>query len=132
MEKDIRELTHAEEEVMQILWKLGKGFVKDVLEHFPEPRPAYSTVSTMIRILEKKGVVSHKSYGKTYEYYPLFSKKEYARFAMSNMVNNYFDNSLKRVVSYFASNEKTSLSEMEEVRKMIKEQIKQRKQKGNE
>jgi len=132
MEKKLRVLTNAEEEVMQILWKLGKGFVKEILEQFPEPRPAYNTVSTIIRILEKKGVVSYKSYGKTHEYFPLFTKKEYARFTMSNTVNNYFDSSLKRVVSYFAANETISISEMEEVRKMIKEQIKQRKQKGDE
>lgn len=132
MNSNMRDLTRAEEEVMQILWKLSKGFVKDILNQFPEPRPAYNTVSTIIRILEKKGFVGYKSFGKTHEYYPLVSKKEYARFAMGNMISNYFDNSLKRVVSYFASNEEISVGEMEEVRKMIKDQIKQRKQKGDE
>ncbi|HRR94290.1 MAG TPA: BlaI/MecI/CopY family transcriptional regulator, partial [Bacteroidales bacterium] len=70
----MRELTKAEEEVMQVLWKIKKGFVKEILEHFPEPKPAYTTISTIIRILQDKGFVAHKAYGRTHEYYPLVSK----------------------------------------------------------
>ena len=76
----MKELTKAEDEVMQILWKLGKGFVKDVMEEMPSPKPAYNTVSTIIRILEKKGFVGYKAYGKTNEYYPLVPKDRYSKF----------------------------------------------------
>ena len=71
----MRELTRAEEEVMQVLWKIKKGFVKEILEHFDEPKPAYNTVSTIVRILQDKGFVDHKAYGRTHEYFPVVSKK---------------------------------------------------------
>ena len=74
---EIRELTRAEQEIMQVLWRIEKGFVKDVLEELPEPKPAYNTVSTVIRILEQKGFVEHKAYGKTHEYFPAISKEKY-------------------------------------------------------
>ena len=74
----MRELTRAEEQVMQVLWKIKKGFVKDILEHFDEPKPAYNTVSTIVRILQDKGFVNHKAYGRTHEYYPVISKSEYS------------------------------------------------------
>ena len=72
----MKELTKAEEQIMQILWKLEKGFVKDIVDAMPEPKPAYNTVSTIVRILEKKGFVDHNAYGKTFEYFPIVSKKE--------------------------------------------------------
>ena len=122
-----QELTRAEEEIMQILWNLGKGFVNDVLEHFPEPRPAYNTVSTIIRILEKKGIVGHNAFGKTFEYYPLISKQEYTRQFMGNVVKGYFDNSLRKMVSFFTGDGTMSMKEMEEIRKIIDKQIEQKK-----
>jgi len=122
-----KELTRAEEEVMQVLWKLGKGFVNDVLGCFPEPRPAYNTVSTIIRILEKKGFANHTAYGKTHEYFPLISKQDYTRQFMGGVVKGYFDNSYKKVVSFFTGDENMSLKEMEEIRRIIDEQIKQKK-----
>ncbi|HOW31606.1 MAG TPA: BlaI/MecI/CopY family transcriptional regulator [Bacteroidales bacterium] len=123
----MKELTRAEEEVMQILWQLEKGFVNDLLEQYPEPKPAYNTISTIIRILEKKGFVGHISFGKTHEYYPLMSKNEYTRQYMGHVVKGYFDNSYKKVVSFFTGNENLSVKEMEEIRRIIDEQIAQRK-----
>jgi len=123
----MQELTRAEEEVMQILWNLGKGFVNDILDHFPEPKPAYNTVSTIIRILEKKGIVSHKAYGKTHQYYPLISKQEYTRHFMGNIVKGYFDNSYRKLVSFFSGDSSITVREMEEIRKIIDQQIEQKK-----
>jgi predicted transcriptional regulator len=117
---ELKELTKAEEEVMQILWKSGKGFVKDLLEKFPDPKPAYNTVSTIIRILETKGFVDHKAYGKTHEYFPLVSKEEYSEFIMQSMMKDYFGNSFKKMVSFFAKNNKLTLKELDEMMKEIK------------
>jgi BlaI family transcriptional regulator, penicillinase repressor len=126
------ELTRAEEEVMQILWKLGKGFVNDVLEHYPEPRPAYNTVSTIIRILEKKGFIDHQAYGKTHEYFPLISKEGYTRQFMGNVFKGYFDNSFHKMVSFFTGDDNMTMKEMEEIRSIIELQIQQKKIKNNE
>lgn len=86
----MKELTKAEEQVMQILWQIKRGFVRDILEKMPEPRPAYNTVSTIVRILEKKGFVSYKTYGNTHEYYPLIEKKDYSNFFLKNFIGGYF------------------------------------------
>lgn len=123
----MKELTKAEEQIIQILWKIEKGFVKDIIEQLPEPKPAYNTVSTIIRILEKKGFVSHKAYGKTYEYYPLINKKEYTKVFFKNFIHNYFSNSFQQMVSFFAKEEDLSLTEMEEMKKIIEEEIKKQK-----
>ena len=101
----MKELTRAESQVMQILWRLEKGFVNDVIEALPKPKPAYNTVSTIIRILEKKGFVAHKSYGKTHEYYPLVSRSQYTRFYLNNLVSGYFEGSFQSLVSFFAEND---------------------------
>lgn len=84
MKNDIKELTKAEEQIMQILWKIGKAFVKDVIELLPEPKPAYNTVSTIIRILETKGFVSYHAFGKSHQYYAVVKKEEYKSFAAEN------------------------------------------------
>lgn len=128
----MKELTRAEEEVMQVLWHLDKAFVNNILEHYPEPRPAYNTISTIIRILEKKGFVGHHSFGKTHQYYPLISKNDYTRQFMGNVVKGYFDNSYKKVVSFFTGNENLSVKEMEEIRRLIDEQIAKRKSGSHE
>jgi predicted transcriptional regulator len=126
------EFTRAEEEVMQILWKMGKGFVNDVLEHYEEPRPAYNTISTIIRILEKKGFVGHKAFGKTHEYYPLVNKEDYSRRLIGTVVQGYFDNSYRKLVSFFSGDAKLSVKEMEDIRKIIDDQIAQKKSNGHE
>ncbi len=115
----LRELTKAEEEIMRVLWQLKKGFVKDVLAELPEPKPAYNTVSTIIRILEKKEVVGYTAYGKTHEYYPLITEEEYRRFQTEQLMTNYFDNSLKKLVSFFVNEKNISLSEADEIIKLL-------------
>ncbi len=126
----MKELTRAEEQIMQILWKIKRGFVKDILEHFPEPKPAYNTVSTIVRILQDKGFVSHKAYGRTHEYFPLLSREEYTKSRMSNLVNDYFSNSFEKMVSFFAREKNISLKEMEDIRKLMEEEISRRKKSG--
>ncbi|OFX71769.1 MAG: transcriptional regulator [Bacteroidetes bacterium GWE2_29_8] len=126
----MKELTRAEEEVMQILWKLEKAFVKDIVEQFEEPKPAYNTVSTMIRILEKKGFVSYKSYGNTYEYFPIVSKDEYSDVFLGNFVKKYFGNSYNKLVSFFTSNDSMSLKELEDIKRLVEVEIKNKKNNG--
>lgn len=116
-----QELTRAELEVMQILWRKGRGVVHDFLEEFEEPRPAYNTVSTIVRILEKKGFVDHKAYGKTHEYFPTVSKEEYTSHYMKGVLNNFFDGSLSRLVSFFSDNKSISVEETDEILKMLSE-----------
>ncbi len=116
----MKELTRAEEQVMQILWSIKKGFVKDVLERIPEPKPAYNTVSTIVRILEQKGFVSHKAYGKTHEYYPIVMKDNYSKFYLNNFLSGYFGGSFERLVSFFAKENNLDIQEVEELMKHIK------------
>jgi BlaI family transcriptional regulator, penicillinase repressor len=118
--KDVKELTRAEDQVMQILWKLQKGFVKDIIEEMPEPKPAYNTVSTIIRILETKGFVDHKAYGKTHEYYPVISRERYTKFYLNNLLKGYFNGSFTNLVSFFAKENKMSTQEIEKLLSELK------------
>ncbi len=120
----MRELTKAEEQIMQVLWQKEEAFVKEIIAEFPVPKPAYSTVSTIVRILETKGFVGHKAYGPTHQYHPLISKDKYSHFTMKKMLNNYFDGSLKKMVSFFSNKEKIDLAEMEEILKIMEKQNK--------
>jgi predicted transcriptional regulator len=124
---NMKELTKAEEQLMQILWKLKKGFIKDLIEKIPEPKPAYNTVSTFIRIMEKKGFVDHIAYGNTHEYFPLITKKEYTRQFMKGFIKNYFSNSLQEMVSFFAKEDKMSISELEELLREVKRDLENEK-----
>lgn len=124
----MRELTRAEEQVMQVLWKIKRGFVKDILEHFDNPKPAYNTISTIVRILQDKGFVSHKAYGRTHEYYPLISKNEYSKMHLSNFIDSYFSNSFGKMVSFFAREKKISVKEMEEIMKIMEKEMKKHKE----
>lgn len=130
MNEPVKILTKAEEQVMHILWKLKKAYVKDVVELFDEPKPAYNTVSTIIRILEKKGFVSYKSYGNTYEYFPLITKNEYSDIYLGNFVKNYFGNSYKSLVSFFAAGENMSVMELEEMKLLVDQEIKKKQNNG--
>lgn len=123
----MKELTKAEEQVMQILWKLEKAFVKDIIEKIPEPKPAYNTISTIVRILEKKGFVSHNAYGKTHEYFPLISRKDYTRSFMKNFMRNYFSGSFQEMVSFFAKEDNMSVSELDELMDDVKRDIENQK-----
>jgi len=122
----MKELTKAEEEIMQVLWVIEKGFIKDILERIPSPKPAYNTVSTIVRILEKKGFVGHKAYGKTHEYIPLVSKESYSQRLVKSVVKNYFSNSYRQMVSFFAGTEKLSLVELEEIKQLMEQEIKKK------
>ncbi len=114
----MEKLTTREEEIMQALWQLEKGFVKDVVVLLPN-KPHYNTVSTTIRKMEEKGFVKHIAYGKTHQYYPAISKADYRKSFMNTTINNYFENSYKNVVSFFASEEKISVKELKEIIKII-------------
>ena len=115
----MEKLTSKEEHAMQVLWSAGKGFVKDLLENYPEPKPHYNTLSSLIRLLEDKGYIGHKAYGNTHEYFPLISKEEYQREFMSDIVEGYFGKSYKNVVSFFAKEQNISVEELKEIIEMI-------------
>ena len=120
--KDLKELTKAEDQVMQILWDLKSGFVKDIIEQMPEPKPAYNTISTIVRILETKGFVDHKAYGKTHEYFPLISKEKYTKFYLNNLLRGYFDGSFQNLVSFFTKENKLDSKAIEKLLEEIKNQ----------
>jgi BlaI family penicillinase repressor len=128
----MKKLTKAEEQIMQILWELERGFVKDIIKNLPQPKPAYNTVSTIIRILEKKGFVFHQAYGNAHEYFPVINKEEYTKAYLKSIMKNYFSDSFKEMVSFFTSEENMSIEELEELRKMINEEIKKQKRGENE
>ena len=109
------QLTRAEEQVMQILWELEEGLVKDIRERFDDPKPARNTVSTVVRILEKKGYVDHKSYGNVHLYFPLVSREDYSRSQLFGLLEGYFDNSFPAMASFFAREKDMSVAELEEL-----------------
>lgn len=128
--KELKELTRAEEQVMQALWKLEKAFVKDVIKELPlkeDGKPfAYNTVSTIVRILEDKGFVGHKAYGKTYEYYPLVEKSKYSNFFLKNFMGKYFGGSFEKMVSFFVKQNDVNLHEFEDLMKHVEDDVKEK------
>lgn len=126
----MKTLTKAEEQIMHILWDLQRAVVRDVLEQLPDPKPAYNTVSTVIRVLENKGFVSHKSYGTTHEYYTLVSKKEYTKFRFGELMQKYFNNSFPQMASFFAKENKLSIRELEEMMREIRDELKENENKS--
>ena len=123
MDVNVKELTKAEEQIMQILWELKHAFVKDVMVKLPDPKPATTTVSTIIRILEGKGFVDHEAFGSAFRYYPLVSLESYKEFAAGKLLHNYFGNSVEKMFSFFLTKEKIDLNEANEILKLI-EQLK--------
>jgi predicted transcriptional regulator len=119
----MKELTKAEEQVMHYIWQLEKAFLKDIVEQFPEPRPAYTTISTVIRVLVKKGVVGHRTYGKIHEYYPLISKQSYFRGHIKRVVGNFFNGSVTSFTSCFTDDGQLTLSQLEEIKQQVEKQI---------
>lgn len=117
----MKELTKAEEEIMQILWTLRVAFVKEIIAEMPDPKPAYNTVSTIIRILQQKNMVDHRSFGKSHQYFPLISKEQYSKFKMENLVSGYFSGSLSRMVSFFVEKNDVNTNELDEILKLIEE-----------
>jgi predicted transcriptional regulator len=117
---EIRSLTRAETEIMKILWQLEKAFIKDILALMPDPKPAYNTVSTFIRILEKKKVIDHITYGNTHQYFPLITEEEFKRHEIQQLMANYFDNSVSNLVSFFVNENNLQNKDFEELRDFIK------------
>ena len=109
------QLTKAEEQIMQILWRMGEGIVKDIRNSFPDPKPARNTVSTVVRILEKKGFIGHNAYGKIFVYYPLISKQEYSKGQLFGLMESYFNNSFPAMASFFARESDLSVKELENI-----------------
>lgn len=109
------QLTKAEEQVMQILWDLGEGLVKDIRDHFDEPKPARNTVSTVVRILEKKGFVEHKTYGNVYLYFPAISKSEYSKSQLFGLLEGYFNNSFPAMASLFAREKDLTIKDLDDL-----------------
>jgi predicted transcriptional regulator len=123
----IKELTKAEEQVMQILWQLKEAIVKDIIEEMPEPKPAYNTVSTVVRVLESKGFIDHKAYGNSHVYFPIISDAEYKKFTFDKMMKNYFSNSYQSLVSFIVDEKNISVKELDELTSLI-DQLKSKKQ----
>ena len=128
----MEELTAKEEEVMQVIWHLEKALVRDILDKLPNKNQPYTTVASIVRILEKKGFVSHKPYGKTHEYFPVISKAEYRKRKFKGLITNYFDNSVESVVSFLANEEKLSSKEFEELTRLIEKESGKRRKDGTE
>ena len=119
----MKELTKAEEQVMQVIWNVGQGFANEIMTAYPEPKPAYNTVLTIIHILEKKGFVKHETFCRANRYSPAISKEEYSHCFLGSVVERYFNNSYLDLVSAFAKKENFSIEELEEMRKTIDEAI---------
>jgi predicted transcriptional regulator len=124
----MEEITKAQEEILKALWEIKEGAVSDVIAVLPEPKPAYTTVATVIKVLERKGYVAHKTYGKTHVFYPTTSKKEYTSFVLKDAMEGLFNNSLNSMFSFFVKQKKNvSLEELEELRNYLEEEIKKQK-----
>jgi BlaI family penicillinase repressor len=119
LDMQLKELTKAEESIMQELWSLEKAFVKDLIQELPEPKPAYNTVSTIIRILEEKGYVGHEAFGKAHRYFPLISKEDYAKQSTKKLLGNYFGGSVKELLSFFVQDKQIDLKELDNILKEI-------------
>ncbi|RZJ68580.1 MAG: BlaI/MecI/CopY family transcriptional regulator [Flavobacterium sp.] len=116
----MEELTKAEERIMQVIWKLQNAFVKDIIDELDdEPKPPYNTISSIVRLLEKKGYVSYKAYGKTYEYFPAITKEDYTKTTFSKMFSGYFDSSPASLLSFMVKEEKLSKKDIEELQALI-------------
>lgn len=127
----MEDLTKNEEEIMRILWKIERGVVRDVLDHLSEPKPPYTTVSSVIRNLETKGYIGHKAYGKTHEYFPLVTKMDYRKKAFGDFLKHYFEGSAKKVVSFMVEEENLQSEQVEEIKKLI-EQYEQEEKKNQQ
>lgn len=115
----LQQLTKAEEEVMQALWKIEKGLVRDIMLELGLPDVPHSTISSVVRILEKKGFVNHKAYGKTFEYFPIVSKEDYANSGVQSLMEKYFGGSPKQLVSFLVKNKNIDLRELDDIMKII-------------
>lgn len=119
----MKDLTKAEEQVMQFLWKVQTGLIRDIVDLFENPKPAYTTIATILKILENKGFVGHEEYGKMLKYYPLVSKEKYGRTHFKSFAKRYFNSSLNKVASFFVEDNDVSISELEEIKEMIEKEL---------
>ena len=117
----LQTLTKAEEEVMHIIWQLDKCLVRDIIDQLGDPDMPHSTISSVVRILEKKGFVDHKAYGKTHEYFPIVTREEYAQHGVSSLMEKYFGGSPKKLVSFLVKSENMNLKELNELMKTIED-----------
>jgi BlaI family transcriptional regulator, penicillinase repressor len=124
----MKEITKAQEDLLKALWEIKEGAISDVLDSLDEPKPAYNTVATVIKVLEKKGYVSHKTYGKTHVYFAVVSKKEYAQHLLKDTFKGLFNGSLNLMVSSFVKSKDVSLRELEELKEMLEKEIENKKQ----
>jgi predicted transcriptional regulator len=124
----MKEITKAQEDLLKALWEIREGAVSDILDRLPDPKPAYTTVATVIKVLEKKGYVSHKTFGKTHVYYALVSKKEYAQHLMKDAFKGLFNGSLNQMVSAFVKSREVSIHELEELKEMLEKEILNKRQ----
>lgn len=119
----MKELTKAEEQIMRYLWELEKAFLKDIVEKFSDPKPAYTTVQTVVRVLTKKGFIGYDTFGKTNQYYPLVAKNEYFSGYFRGVVKNFFNGSASNFASFFTNDSNLSLSELEKMKQLIESKI---------
>jgi predicted transcriptional regulator len=124
--KKMKELTKAEEQIMQLLWALGEGMVKDILEKMPDPKPAYNTVSTVVRVLEGKGFINHKAYGNSHVYFAAVPEADYKKFTFDKMMSGYFSNSYQSLVSFLVKEKNLSIEELQELTQLA-EKLKNKK-----
>ena len=124
----MKEITKAQEDLLKALWDIKEGAVSDVLDSLPEPKPAYNTVATVIKVLEKKGYVSHKTYGKTNVYFAVIDRKDYAQHIVKDAFKGLFNGSLNQLVSTFVKSKDISLTELEELKEMLEREIQQKRQ----
>lgn len=119
----MEEITKAQEEILRVLWDINEGAVTDVIEKLPGPKPAYTTVATVIKVLEKKGYVNHRTYGNTHVYFPVITKKEYTQHLLKDAFKGLFNNSLQQLVSFFVKEKDADVKELEELKQLIEKEI---------
>jgi BlaI family penicillinase repressor len=124
----MKEITKAQEDLLKALWIIKEGAVSDILGSLPDPQPAYNTVATVIKVLEKKGYVSHKTFGKTNVYFPVIAKRDYAQHVMKDTFKGLFNGSVNQMLSHFVKSKDVTISELEELKEMLKKEIKNKKQ----
>lgn len=115
----MQKLAKREEQIMQVLWRLEKAFVKDIIAGLPDPKPHYNSVATMVRILEEKGFVNHEAFGNTFQYFPVVSKETYQRHTVGDIVKQYFNDSYPSMLAFFAKEEKITQDDLEDILKII-------------
>ena len=116
---EAKDLTKAEEQLMQVLWKMQRAFIREIIDQMPEPKPVHSSVSTIMRVLETKGLVGYDAFGKSHRYYPLISREEYKRFQLMKLLSNYFENSAQKLFSFFIDQQHIPEEDVKEINKML-------------